>query len=141
MNTTRAWWPLSEGFHHYLARCSYLLQQGLFVADVAYYYGDHAPNFASPAPLIAGLPEGYDFDVVNSEVILEKMSVKNGRLYLPQGQSYAMLVLPQGEWRVSLPVLKKVQKLIEQGATVLGNKPTSVYGLRQWREQEEELNG
>ena len=34
------WWDQSPAFLDYLARCSYLLSQGLFVADVAYYNVD-----------------------------------------------------------------------------------------------------
>ena len=62
-----------------------MLQQGLFVADVAYYYGDQAPNFwplyhkVPQKPLLDGLGAGYDYDVVNTDVIINRMSVKNGR--------------------------------------------------------------
>ena len=38
----------------YFARCSYLLQQGLFVADVCYYNGDEAPNFVGPKSVDPG---------------------------------------------------------------------------------------
>ena len=52
-----------------------MLQQGLFVADACYYYGDHVPNFAQlkrsdPAHVLPG----YDYDVVTEEVVLERMS-------------------------------------------------------------------
>jgi hypothetical protein len=45
-NPNSTWWPQSEGFLSYINRCQWMLRQGLFVADVLYYYGDHAPNFA-----------------------------------------------------------------------------------------------
>ena len=35
----------SGAFLTYVARCQYLLQQGLFVGDVLYYNGDGAPEF------------------------------------------------------------------------------------------------
>ena len=58
-------------------RCQFLLQQGQFVADVCYYYGDHVPNIvrrkqADPASV---LPQ-YDYDVFNEEVLLTRMSVQ-----------------------------------------------------------------
>ena len=33
---TQTWWEQSLPWHQYLARCQYLLQQGLFVADICY---------------------------------------------------------------------------------------------------------
>ena len=84
----------------YLSRCSYLLSQGLFMADVAYYYGDKAPNFfpefqGDPdKPHLEGLSRGYDFDVVNTDVIMNRMSVSDHRVTLPDGLNYKLLVLP-----------------------------------------------
>jgi len=100
------------------------------VADVAYYYGDHVPNFArlrksDPAKLGAG----YDYDVVTEEVILKHMKVKSGRLVLPDGVSYRLLVLPE-RTVISLPVLRKLQDLVEDGAIVIGPKPTGATGLK-----------
>ena len=33
---TQTWWEQSKAWHEYLARCQSLLQQGQFVADIAY---------------------------------------------------------------------------------------------------------
>ena len=128
INTTNGWWSKSEGFHNYLARCSYLLQQGEFVGDVAFYYGDEAPNFVPPKHIPAALGFGYDYDVINTDVIINKMTVRNGRIYLPHGQFYEVLVLPRDQ-RVNLLVLQKLEQLIASGATVIGPKPTRCYGL------------
>jgi hypothetical protein len=130
INTTNGWWPKSEGFHQYLGRCSYLLQQGEFVGDVAFYYGDQAPNFVPPKHIPATLGLGYDYDVVNTDVILNKMTVKNGRIYLPHGQFYEVLVLPQ-EQRMNPLVLKKLEQLVAAGATIIGPKPIRSYSLYQ----------
>ena len=72
-----------------------MLQQGLFVADVCYYYGDHVPNFAQlkrvrPRPVLPG----YDYDVITEEALLTRMAVRDGRIVLPDGMSYRVLVLP-----------------------------------------------
>lgn len=128
INTTNGWWSKSEGFHNYLARCSYLLQEGNFVGDVAFYYGDEAPNFVKPKHYIPELGYGYDYDVVNSDVILNRMSVKNGKIVLPHGQYYEVLVLPYGK-KFNPEVLKKISKLIYEGATVIGPRPTESYSL------------
>lgn len=128
VNTTNGWWDMSEGFHNYLARCSYLLQQGNFIGDVAFYYGDRAPNFVGPKRLFTTLGTGYDYDVVNSDVILNKMTVRDGRIYLPHGQYYEVLVLP-AEKQINPEVLLKIEKMVAEGATIIGPKPTKSYSL------------
>lgn len=134
MNPQVVWWSKAKPFMDYLARCCYMLQQGQFVADVAYYYGDQAPNFWPPfqnvpeKPLIPGLGAGYDYDVVNSDVILNRMQVKNGRIVLPDGMSYRVLVLPN-QRQIPLAVLTKLSKLVAAGATLIGPKPIGVPGL------------
>ena len=134
MNPGTTWWEKSKPFMDYLSRCNYLLRQGLFVADVCCYYGDQAPNFfpvyhsVPEKPRLKGLGEGYDYDVVNSDVILDRMSVKNGRITLPDGMGYAVMVLPEQE-QMPLTVLQKIEALAKAGATVIGPKPTALPGL------------
>ncbi len=128
INTTNGWWPKSKGFHEYLARCSYLLQQGNFVGDVAYYYGDDAPNFVEPKNIDTSLGFGFDYDVVNTDVIVNKMSVRNGKIYLPHGQFYEVLVLPRQQ-TMNVQVAHKLQQMIAAGATVVGPKPLQSNGL------------
>lgn len=145
MNPGNTWWNKSKPFMDYLARCSHLLQQGLFVGDVCYYYGDQAPNFfplfhdVPEKPGINGLSKGYDFDVINSDVILNRMSVKDGRLVLPDGMSYAIMLLPN-QVHMPLDVLKKISELVKAGATVVGPRPTTVPSLANWEKQNIELN-
>ncbi|MBM3312123.1 MAG: hypothetical protein FJY80_11510, partial [Candidatus Aminicenantes bacterium] len=150
-NVNSTWWNQAGPMIAYMSRCCYLLQQGLFAADVAFYYGDQAPNLVparridpdikprypdtaclhcgQPKPILTGsLDKGYDYDYVNSEVILERLSVSNGRLILPDGMSYAVLVLPDRE-EMPLAVLKKLGELVEAGATVVGRKPVRAPGL------------
>lgn len=145
MNPGTTWWDKSKPFIDYLSRCSYLLQQGLFVGDVCYYYGDQAPNFfplfhdVPEKPRIKGLGKGYDFDVINSDIILNRMSVKDGRLILPDGMSYAIMVLPD-QVHMPLEVLKKIEKLVKAGATVVGPRPKTVPGLKDWKRENIVLN-
>ncbi len=129
INTTNGWWPKSEGFHHYLARSSYLLQEGNFVGDIAYYYGDRAPNFVKPKNKNSVAGFGYDYDVVNTEIILNRMKVKAGRIYLPHGQYYHVLVLPEDP-EMNLDLARKLVTLVEQGATVIGKAPLRSNGLK-----------
>ncbi len=135
MNPQVVWWSKAQPFMDYLARCCHMLQQGQFVADVAYYYGDQAPNFwplfhkVPENPLLPGLGAGYDYDVVNSDVILNRMSVKDGRVTFPNGMSYRVLVLPERP-DMPLEVLVKIEKLVSAGATIIGPKPSDVPGMR-----------
>ncbi len=118
------WAEQAVVWNSYLARCSFLLQQGLFVGDLAYYYGEGAPISApfwkklKPEP-----PAGYNYDFVNTDVILNRMSVKDGRLVLPDGMSYRALVLPEDVDRLTLPVLRKIRDLVAAGAVVVAPKP------------------
>jgi (4-O-methyl)-D-glucuronate---lignin esterase len=128
-NPNTTWWNKSGAFLSYIDRCQFLLQQGLFVADVCYYYGDHVPNFAQlkridPAHVLPG----YDYDVATEEVVLKRMSVREGRIVLPDGMSYRALVLPNRPG-ISLPVLQKLKAMVKDGATIIGPKPTQTYSL------------
>jgi hypothetical protein len=123
-----AWWPKANPFIDYLSRCCYLLQEGLFVADVCYYYGDQGFNFVPPKHIDPSLGYGYDYDVTNAEVILTRMDVKDSKIVLPDGMSYEVLVLPDRE-DIDLAVLRKIERLVKSGATVVGRKPTASTGL------------
>ncbi len=137
INTAATWWPMVRGLMDYLARCAYMLRQGWAVADVCYYYGDQAPNFFPPLcnvpekPLLAGLDPRNDFDVCSSEVILERMRVENNRIVLPDGMSYATLVLPEQD-HIPAAVIEKIHALVKDGATVIGHvKPKRAPGLKE----------
>ena len=133
---TVTWWNQAAPFVTYLARCSYMLQQGLFVADVVVFQGDGIKDGKKPSKPGANpwgdtmknpppaLGAGYDFDKLNTEALLTRMSVKEGRLVLPDGMSSRALVLPD-QLPLSLEVLQKVSRLVAAGATVIGNKPTA----------------
>jgi hypothetical protein len=118
------WAEPAVAWNTYLARCSYLLQQGLFVGDLAYYYGEGAPatipfwKTVRPAP-----PDGYNYDYVDTEVLLTRTSVKDGRLVLPDGTSYRVLVLPADVDRLTPPVLRRIRDLVAEGATVVAPRP------------------
>jgi hypothetical protein len=118
------WAELAGPFMTYLSRSAYLLQQGLPVADLLYYYGEGAPavvpywESVKPEP-----PAGYDSDYLNTEVLLTRLSVKDGQLVLPDGMSYRVLVLPESD-RMTPRVLRKVRDLVAGGATVVGPRPS-----------------
>ncbi len=139
INPNTTWWPYARHFMDYLARCSHMLQQGLPVADVLWYYGDQAPNFfpkfhnVPEKPRLPVLGRGYDYDVVNSDVILNRLKVENGRFVLPEGTSYKVLAFPD-DASMTLEVLQKLEEFVKQGGIVVGNPPKQEPGLHE-REQ------
>jgi hypothetical protein len=138
-NPNSTWWSKSAPFLSYINRCQFMLQQGRFVADACFYYGDHVPNFAQlkrsdPAHVLPG----YDYDVATEEVLVERMSVRDGRIVLPDGMSYRLLVLPERQ-SISLPVLRKLKQLVKAGATVIGPKPVMAHTLTDYPQCDAEV--
>ncbi|MBN1911499.1 MAG: discoidin domain-containing protein [Pirellulales bacterium] len=133
------WWNQAHGFFTYLARCQYLLQQGRPCADVCYFYGDGATEFVPGKPHIRpALPEGYDFDMINADVLTNRLTVRDGRLGLPGGLSYWLLVLPE-EPVLSPATLHRLKALVEAGATMLGPKPKRAPGLTDYPRCDQEV--
>lgn len=137
-NPNVTWWDKAGEPIKYLNRCQFMMQRGKFVADVLYYYGDHVPNIArlkedDPAKILPG----YDYDIVNEEILLSNVIVKDGRINL-QGQSYRLLVLPDHKV-MSLAAMKKVRELVKEGATVLGPRPERIASLTGYPKSDAEL--
>jgi hypothetical protein len=120
---TQTWWEQSRAWHQYLSRCQYLLQQGLFAADLCYLTREGAytepPN---PNELEPPVPNGFRYDVASPKVVLTRMSVRDGRLVLADGMSYTALVLPPDN-RMTPELIHKIKELVEAGATVVGPRP------------------
>lgn len=134
------WAEQARPFTTYLARVSYMLQQGRFVADVAYLLDEGAP---STIPFWgAGLippPEGYDYDCLNADALVNRASAgPDGTLELPGGLRYRVLVLPQSR-HMTLRVLRKIRELAAGGVTVLGPKPLSSPSLADYPEGDREV--
>ncbi|OHB85412.1 MAG: hypothetical protein A2V98_12725 [Planctomycetes bacterium RBG_16_64_12] len=114
---TQTWWELTPDWHRYLARCQFLLRQGRFVADICYLEPEDSPQGFHDHPR-----QGYAWDQCNPEVVLSQMAVRSGRLVLPDGMSYRLLVL--SDVRAMTPaLLGKIKDLVEAGATVVGPRP------------------
>ena len=135
---TNTWWDTGSAWINYLTRCEYLLQQGVFRADLCYFYGEGAPATVHHGSLSPAVPKGYDYDVCNADVILNLMEVKDGKITTPSGMSYRVLVLPAID-RMTLPVLKKVAQLVHDGGVVYGPKPLHSPSLNGYPASEDEL--
>ena len=139
LNPKVTWWEKSAPFFSYINRNQWMMQQGHFAADVLYYYGDQVPNFAQhkhtdPAHILPG----YDYDVITEEALIERASVRGGRILLPDGMNYRMLVLPDRDV-ISLPALKKIHEMVIAGATVIGPKALRGETLENYQATDEEV--
>lgn len=112
------WWEYSSGFWNTLARSSQMMQTGTPVMDLLYHLGNDAPLKIATWRMRPVPPVGYDYDVCSDEVLL-RASVKNGRIVLPGGMSYSVLVLSGGN-RITLAAARRLKILVNSGAIVIG---------------------
>lgn len=160
INVNATWWEMVKPFMDYIARGSYMLRQGNFVADACLYYGDQAPNLVPPKridpnitpifkeghclhcgrpiPVDPGETTGYDYDYMNADIITTKMKVEEGRLVLPSGQSYRVMLLPDRS-DISLEVLKSLEKLVANGLVIIGKRPERTTSLKNYPECDNEV--
>ncbi len=136
-NRNNTWFEQSKAWIDYLRRCTVLLQTGKHVADVAYFISEDAPKFCgSQQP---ALPSGFDYDFINAEVIEHRLAVKDGRLVLPDGMSYRLLVLPPSA-TMRPELLKKIGGQVKAGATVVGAPPSRSPSLENFPKCDAEVN-
>lgn len=127
-NNKRVWWPKAGPFIDYISRLSAVFQNTDFVSDVLYYYGDKVPNSATPKNARFSVGPGYDYEVINTEILLNKLTVKKGKLVLSNGAEFSMLAL-EPEDVIHPAVLTKLSELAKQGAKICGQKPKKVADL------------
>jgi len=123
-NRHETWAEQAKAWTAYLARSSYMLQQGKFVADIAYYYGEDSNITALFAGNPPPIPAGHNFDYINSDALLKQMTVAaNGAITTPSGMSYRLLALDPNSRHMPLAVLRKIRDMVAAGAAVAGPKP------------------
>lgn len=118
----QTWWEHMPEFTSYFARLSYMLERGRPVADVLWYLGDgsmHKPDEEY------SFPQGYSFDYCNQDVLLNRLSVVNGRLVIPEGQSWAIMWLPDTHHMLPATAAK-LRELVEAGAVIVGEAPKNI---------------
>lgn len=130
------WWDLSKPWIDYQRRSTYLLQQGLYKADVCYFIGEDAPKSSSTRN--PELPEGYSFDYINYDVIMNRMDVKDGRFILPDGMTYRVMVLPES-LTMRPELLEKISQLVEKGGVILGSPPSKSPGMKGFPESDQKV--
>lgn len=129
----QTWWPMAGAYHRYIARCQFMLQQGMPVADILYLTPEGAPQvFVPPASALSGdslLPDkkGFSFDGCSPGQLYDA-AVEDHRIIFPGGAAYRLLVLPSAE-TMTPGLLEKIRSLVKAGAVVIGPPPRKSPGL------------
>jgi hypothetical protein len=135
LNPKVTWWDAGGPFFTYLNRAQYLMQQGLPVDDLLYFYGDNVPSFVRlKADDPAHVLPGYDYDVTNEDALLHSIHTEGGRLRGPGGMEWRALAMPATN-RVSLAVLQRIEQYVAEGGIVIGLAPESATGRETPRSQ------
>jgi hypothetical protein len=144
-NRNETWAEQAGPWIDYIARTSFMLQQGHFAADLVYYYGEDSNLTAIFDQKSPDIPQGYGFDYINADALIHELRVEDGRIHTPGGMSYRVLGLDAYSRHMSLPVLRAIYKLVNEGATVAGPKPVDDPSLAddqaEFRKLNEELFG
>lgn len=136
-NRLDTWSEQARAWTDYLARSSYMLQQGKAVVDVAYFYGQEGSSTTINGSHSPEIAPGYNYDFVNSESLLNEFSVQKGQLTTKAGMTYRVLYLGGTSDRLTLPVLQKLAALARAGAIIVGERPVDSPSLsdnvQQWK--------
>ena len=94
-----------------------------------------------PAP-----PAGYDYDFINTDILLHHTSVAaDGRIHvegseeMPEGMTYRVLVLPPTR-QMTPEVARKLHDLVAAGATIVGSRPISSPSLMHGAEADAQVH-
>ena len=132
----QTWWPYMRELTTYLARCSYMLERGRSVSDVLWYLGDeisHKPDQEYD------FPAGFKYDYCNPDVLLNRLSVEDGRVVTPEGLSYRFIWIPENK-RMLPETLEHLRELICKGATVVANAPSAIATLQGGEQAEQRFD-
>ena len=133
-----SWAELAGAWVTYLARCSFLMQQGNPVTDVAWFYGEEGSLsglYDRGAP--SDLPQGYGYDFVNATIICHHLDTDNRQLVSSGGARYRLLYLGGTSERMSLAVLRRIKQLADEGVPIAGRRPMGSPSLADERHVDE----
>ena len=116
------WWRHMPAFTDYVTRCCEFLEAGKPVVDVLRVLGDGLGH--KPSEKEEGFLNRFKEDYVNKDVLMNRLSVKDGRLTLPDGMEYAVLWIPEGTY-LDDDSVRRIGELERDGARVVrGGDPT-----------------
>ncbi|TDO99218.1 glycosyl hydrolase [Flavobacterium sp. 245] len=130
---SQTWWEHGAAeWIEYVSRCQLLLQKGLFVSDLCYLQLERQKK--------TFIPEGYKGDICNEKEILNRFSVKDNKIVLPDSMTYKILILPN-DCKLEPKLARKIEKLVFEGAVIVGNGFTGSPGLNKAVENNLEIKG
>lgn len=132
-NRHNTWFKKSKSYFDYLRRAQHMLQQGQYAADVCYFIGEDTPIMTGVRN--PELPDGYSYDYINAEVIMDRLSVKEGKFILPDGMSYSLMILPPFD-NMRPELLEKIEALVSQGGKIYGQAPKKSPSLQNYPESD-----
>ncbi|WP_298551293.1 glycosyl hydrolase [uncultured Algibacter sp.] len=140
IDRTQTWWDnAGKAWFKYLARSQYLLRKGIPVVDILAFVGDGSPNTTATRKGVRDLPNHINYDGINTDVLLNRVKVENGKLVLPEGGKYHALYLNNVK-QIHLSTLKRIADLANQGVIVIGRKPNKIGGYSISEAQQIEFN-
>lgn len=134
-NRHETWAEQAIAWMTYLGRSSYMLQQGNFVADVAYLYGESHNITELFGNKLPDVPEGFEYDFINADALLNALKVEDNKITSPGGAAYKLIALDKSTAKMTLPVLQRIKEMVGEGAIVFGNKPLATPSLKDDAEQ------
>ncbi|MEI7575398.1 MAG: glycosyl hydrolase [Armatimonadota bacterium] len=130
VDRTNTIWPYMATWDQYVSRCQYMLQSGTFAADILLFSGEDTPqNYAGEGQNLPEIPAGYDHDYIGLDPLMS-LTVKNKKLVLPNGASYAVLALPSSDF-MTVKLARKIKQLVQDGATIVGPRPIQTPSLQE----------
>lgn len=123
------WAEQAKPWIDYLSRSCYMLQQGKFIADIIYYYGEDNNITALFRKTLPVIPDGYNYDFVNADALINLLKVDKGLITTASGMEYKVLALDSNSVYMTLPVIRKIRDLVEAGAIITGPKPITTPSL------------
>ncbi|MBM3887839.1 MAG: hypothetical protein FJ388_01800 [Verrucomicrobia bacterium] len=145
LNPNVTWFPQARAFLDYLGRCQFMLRQGQPVVDVCAYIGDkpyqhwgRGTNWSERATL--RLPKGFNYDLLSTEVLTDRMYPAGGGLVCAPGMTNRMMVVDLDDEAISPAALRKITNLRGSAAVVLGKrKPQRALGLANYPQSDKDV--
>lgn len=140
IDRTQPWWSgAGEAWFEYIARGQHLLRQGQAVSDILWYLGDASPTVCPEKDaLFPVLPTQINYDCLNTDVLL-KLDIHSGKMRLPHGTEYKILVL-NNHHTLTFKSVQKIYQLAKQGAVIIGDPIQRLAGRNHSKAQLAEFN-
>lgn len=125
-NRHETWAEQAGAWIQYLARSSFMLQQGNAVSDILWFYGEDNNVTGLYSHSFPDIPAGYNFDFANPDVLLNELQVRDGKLCTKTGMEYSALCIAHDAVVMSEEVRKRIEYFRSKGVTVCGDVSSEI---------------